>query len=265
MKSIRSHPKLALLFKLNYYTGSWIPESKDAMKNPNRPSAYETFLLIFASVSCVMMISGLVSALTEIRISLLGQPVIIFMLYAIGMTKTFLLILKREKILKIIKRLDNVIQSSFFGEQQNALVDFVCGKSYKIVIAQVVFAAISNFAIYIMFVSTIFKGFNSISQKNITLSDDDLINEKLFSFENWKAWNFIAVAMNSVWNIMLPLKSIAIDNIMLFCHFFIVQQLNLLRYTFSQQIQKGSSKTLPFVLQHKHFNDWITHFNKIKR
>jgi hypothetical protein len=72
--------------------------------------------------------------------------------------------------------------------------------------------------------------------------------------------------MNSVFIYVLPLKNVTMDCFMFLCHFFVVQQLNLLNRKFHLFKQRSyKMKTMrKFGNEENDFEKWLEMFNKIR-
>jgi len=148
-------------------------------------------------------------------------------------------------------------------------MDLVCKKIRKTVILlgslAVAFVFFGMAALYVVLVVSEYK---LESQSNATYSSHEEGVKKLMKFGKALDWiEKIAFGMNSVFNYILPLKNVIMDCFMFLCHFFVVQQLNLLNrkfHLFKQRSNKMKTMRKFGNDEEKDFEKWLEMFNKIR-
>jgi hypothetical protein len=259
MLSVREHPKLRLLFKINYISGFWIP--KEGERIPRWPSAWEIFMLTFAIFSCCLMMATLLTTIAAFRLSLLGQPLIVSVVYFSSISKAAYWMVNKARIVKLFSKIDAFVRNPALGNTQPIVVKQICDTTSKSLLLQLFLAVSINLAISLYFLTTIRYTYAHVSSNDTILSNEEKINDELFSFEKWKIWNFAAAGINGLWLMICPMSNIAMDCIMYLCHYFIAQETTQLRRIFV----KGSMLKGFAPIQRENFDKWVVLFNCLNR
>jgi len=258
MLAIRSNPKLKILFQLCKYSGLWIPEGKEEKKNLNRPTLWEAFLLLFAVTVLVFVIFNMLTSIANFKVVQFCRPGIVFLIYFNGISKALYLSLNRDKISSILVKMEEVINNSCFEKQQKNIIDFVCFKIRKTIFLQLVACILIVTTAAMLIAGTLYiNSYHKAMHQNSTIAAEDAINHQFYRVEKFKFHHYVGFLMNSFCILTILLKNVSIDSLMFLCHYFIVQQLNLLRTNFTRP-----NKT--FADEANRFNSWVTHLNKIK-
>jgi hypothetical protein len=259
MLSVREHPKLRLLFKIIYFSGFGIP--KEGERIPRWPSAWEIFMLTFAIVSGCLMMATLLTTIAEFRLSLLGQPLIVSVVYISSISKAAYWIVNKARIVKLFTKIDAFVRNPALGNTQPMVVKQICETLRTSLLLQLFVAESINLAISLYFLTTISNTYAHISSNDTILSNEEKINDELFSFERWQIWNFAAAGINGLWLLICPMSNIAMDGIMYLCHYFIALETNQLRRIFV----KGSMLKGFAPIQRENFDKWVSLFNCLNR
>lgn len=260
MLSVRAHPKLEVLFKISKCVGVWIP--REGERIPKWPTAWEIFMLIFAIVSCCMMLATLLSTIPEVRLELVGQPLIISVLYFTTILKAAQFTFNKKRIVKLFSKIDAFVRNPVLGNSQAIVVNHVCDKSRKSLFLQLLITELINLVVTVLFSMMLIHTYEHVASKDKDLTNEDKINDQVFNLEKWQTWNFVASGLNCAWCLILPISNISMDCIMYLCHYFIAQETDQLRRMFV----KGSLLHKGFTpVQRDNFDMWVTLFNSLNR
>lgn len=266
MLSIRSHPKLQLLFKLSKITGFNVPESPKSKSSLLTPWELTVFAIIFTSL--ILLLFCLLKDVKTIRLAEISQLVIPFMMYFSVLAKTFNLLKRKRHLLELFSLMDELTAFSPFADYQKPVIDLVCKRIRKTMILlaclTVGFAFCGTSMHYVI---RIIGQYKLAHQSNVTTNSHEEMAKRLVKISNELDWiERIAYGMNTALLYCLPLKSVVMDSYMFLGHFFVVQQLNLLNKKF-HLFKQRSSKMKSFhkiVVEEKDFEKWLEMFNKIR-
>jgi len=268
MLSLRRQPKLRLLFSVSKITGFYIPDGSEDRKKLRVPTAWEVTTICVTLAVFYLIMSVLISTSTSFKITENSQPVSIAMIYIMILTKSFNIMTKKKHLLNLLNRMDEIVRFQPFVKFQRPVVDLICLKIWKTMIILMSIAILSLSGLGFLFGSfTFLLKSKAIEHVNMTLTKEEEITNKLVRFGNWTAIHYIAFGLNGGLNIILPIKNIAMDSFLFLCHYFVVQQLNLLNKNFNKsRKQKLTTKKMCFIdYGNNDFENWIEMFNKIRK
>jgi hypothetical protein len=266
MSSIRSHPKLQLMFRLGKFTGFSIPENVKSKNSIVTPWELTVFTLIL--VSLILMLFCFLREVTTIRLEEITQIVIMFMMYFSVLAKTANLLRRKRHLLELFTLMSDLTTFSPFADYQKPVMDLVCKRIRKtVMLLGSLAAAFMFFGMAAIYAVLLVGEYKLEYQSNATDSSHEQGVKKLLKFGKESDWiEKIAFGMNGVFYFILPLKNVIMDCFMCLCHFFVVQQLNLLNRKFHLFKQRSyKMKTIrKFDNEEKDFDKWMEMFNKIR-
>jgi len=264
MSSIRCHPKLRMLFRVNQATGLVISEgNEDAAKSKLR-TVWEVATLVLPLFSLCLVLNMQLEEVSSFRIVELSQPISIFMIYSMVLAKAVNLLAKKRKLKGLLAKIDEIVQFQPFEKCQPPVVDLICKRIHKTTIILFFISVSCVFASTAIFIPTIF-----LQQGNFTIKNDDSTNPLLKVENLYSPTVIVTLSLNEFFTYVLLIKNIAMDSFMFFCHYFVVQQLNLLNRKFNESNKmtfmiKTSTK---FAKESNtiNFENWLHMFNKIRQ
>jgi hypothetical protein len=266
MPSIRSHSQLSLLFSLSKAGGLFIPDPSEEWKTPQKPKVWEVFVLLSIATVSLLMTYMFATNYFTFKMVDLGQPVAILTVYIVALSRTILLLTKKSQLLDIFKRMDEITHFPPLQQFQKPVVDLVCKRIRKTLVILIAVSLICCTMSTLTFV--MFNYLIRQKSRNEVFTKDEEITNKLVRFEDYHTSYLVLVshAANTVIMFLMPIKNITMDSILFLCHYFVVQQLNLLRKRFKDTKKHGKSKKMPIICwtEQLDMENWITMFNKIR-
>jgi len=267
---IRTHPILLLLFRVSKVTGMDIPDINKEAEKPKLLTVWEvaTFATALTTL-CLVTSTILENNVSSLKIAKLSQPIAIFMIYFMVLTKTVNLLAKKRQLLDLFQKMDEIIAFQPFEKFQKPVVDLICSKIRMTFIFLICLSTCC-----ILGGSAIFSSFfilmrSKSSQEGFSMTEQENITNALMQFTKYQnGVAQFAFSMHSIFNFVLPIKNIAMDSFMFLCHFFVVQQLNLLNRNFNKVKKNTPIKTfagLQLDYENEDFENWLELFNKIRR
>jgi hypothetical protein len=247
---------LALLYKLNLAMGFWIPLSDVTV--PRKCLAWEiifTLLLVFnLIVTCHSIITKPFFENTNI-----GKSIITFVMIVSLLVKSSYLIVGRKRLKKIMLQIEIFSRHPYLGGIHE--YSRVCAIIKKIIIAHLIgyFLCYASLSFYFsMFVYT-----KSLSVEfNQTLSGNDTVVNKLIPVDSYSLARSFLRIMNTSISLAIPVKNLAIDNLMYLCHFSIECALNALRRSYENRASKFRKIQ---ISRNTFFDEWVFFHVKLKR
>lgn len=265
MLSIRSHPKLQLLFKWSKFTGFNIPVNSRSKNSLLTQWDLTIFTLILGTL--VLLLYSFSREVTTIRLTEITQLLIMFMMYFSVLAKTANLLGRKRHLLELFALMDELIAFSAFADYQKPVIDLV-GKSIR---KTVIFLACLSVGFTMSGMLTLYAvhivGQYKPDQSNVTDNSHEQLVKKVLTFGEAMDWiENIALGMNNIFYFVLPLKNVIMDGFMFLSHFFVVQQLNLLNRKFHLFNQRSSKMKImrKFGVEEHGFEKWLEMFNKIR-
>lgn len=264
MFAIQEHPNLKMIFRLNKILG-FSPAATD--KKAQFASLWDVIILAVTFASFYFTVGTLYRILDTAKISAYSQLLVICLIYCNVMFKTANLTMKKRHIMEIFNKMNDVIAFKPFCEFQKPVLDLVCTRIRNTVliliaialccISGMVAAMASNLVTLQIKLST--------NSSNVTLTKEDEITQQLSHAHKFSKSDFIVMFIHTIFNLMLPIKNIGMDSLMLFCHYFVVQQLNLLTRQFKNTKNYAYSTEKHTISYGLNLNSWMEMFNKVKK
>lgn len=263
MSAIQKHPKLKIIFRINKFVGFSLPDSRKEAKSPQIPALWDVIILAVTFLSLCFTMRVLYKAIDNAKISSLSQPLVVALIYCSIIMKTVNLMFKRQQIIDIYNKMNDIVAFRPFFEFQRPVVDLVCLKiqnSFKI--------SISIALICISGVMCSF-AYRTLQIKVLTnstiLTEQDEITKQILHASKLSSDDFIVLSLHNIVNIMLHIKSIGMDSVMLLCHYFVVQQLKLLKRQFKNAKHYTHRVEKLSINYNQDLNSWMEMFNKVKK
>jgi hypothetical protein len=265
--SVRSGEKLRLIFALNYFTGLKIP---DEYICAGKIFIWEVIFMFLSALSMICSVYLEYLKLESFTVTSMGQPIISVLWYWLALAKGLYFVYKKRDLVKLIKTADDILNFKPFLKHQRSVFNRSSRQAKRVCIflITICFCCYAGTAVCY---EIIYKGYRQrqelmISGGNVTRtiseSNIDNIFEKLDTYPHVHA----VILSNIIFALLMILKNSVLDMIMLFCQFFVVEELNFLHNVL--QFDKHASSEEKFISQNSgelRIAEWILMFNKIKR
>jgi hypothetical protein len=262
--SVRSSQNIRFIFTINSFTGLQIPE---VLSDSGKIFVWE---VIFTILSLSSMVCGLyfqgIKATTLLEVSNILTS---FFLFWVALSKGIYFLNKKRQIVKLMKMMNDILNFPLFFKNQKSILhrcNIITRKTGIIIISTCFFC-------YTLMVTCYVKLFNDFKLRrkeelkhenvqNVTLKRNG-VDDVFQDAENSAVYNVI-LNINAVVTFLMLIKNGAMDLIMLICHLFVVEELNMLEYAFEQD-KNVKRKPLNFMQEKiQHEDRKINMFNKIK-
>jgi len=252
MHNIRNSRSLKLLFNLNLALGFWIPQSKAAFK-----WKYLLWELIFSMLIFYNVLKIVYSFTLNYQSFFSGKFVIMFMMNSTILVKNIYLIVHRKSLLKMLQVIGSFASSPILRGWQD--FEKVCVKIRKIMILNLIMYFFCYTTMILFSYKRKVSQYSELNETHHQIIDN---KERHFEIDVFSLLIFASKIVDSAVALAIPIKNVAIDNIMYLFHFSVVNNLEAMRKMYQGNIVKYQKSN---GLKRAYFDEWIKFHVQLKR
>jgi hypothetical protein len=264
MSAIQEHQKLKIIFQLNRFLGFSLAY-RHKKKILQFVAGWDVITLVITFLSFYFTIATLYRILDNVKISSYSQPLVISIIYCNILIKTVNLSLKKQQIFEMFNIMNDIVAFKPFCKFQKPTVDLICTKIRNTVFILSAISLSCVCGMLTVMASNMVKLQIKISMNDTYLTKEEEITQEISHANKLTKSDLIVMFINSIVNLILPIKNIGMDSLMLFCHYFVVQQLKLLARQFKNTKNYKHSMEKHFNSHGQNLRIWMEMFNKVKK
>jgi len=265
MSAIQEHPKLKIIFWLNRCLGFSLADRHKKKKLLQFVAPWDVIILVITFLSFYFTSATLYRTLDNVKISSYSQPLVICIIYCNVMIKTVNLSLKKQRIMEMFNIMNDIVAFKPFCKFQKLTVDLICTKIRNTVFILSAISLSCTCGMFSVMASNVIRLQIKLSMNDTNLTKEEQMAQEISNVNKLTKSDLIVMFINTIINMILPIKNIGMDSLMLFCHYFVVQQLKLLARQFKTTKSYTHSIDKQFIGHDQNLRLWMEMFNKVKK